>query len=76
MFVQPSTVLNQSTVVASHRCMRHILRYLECVNVYIFRWSRGGVDSVATRLRVGRSGARIFVGSKNFSLLRKRPERL
>jgi len=42
MFVQPRTVLNQSTVVVSHRCMRHILHYLECVNVY-----RGADKSLA-----------------------------
>jgi hypothetical protein len=76
MFLQPSTLLNQSTVVVSHRCMRHILHCLECVNVYIVRWSRGAVDSVTTRLRAGRSGARILVGARNFSLLRKRPDRL
>ena len=68
MFMQPSTVLNQSTIVVSHRFMRHILHCLECVNVYNVRWSRVGVDSVATRLWVGRSGARILVGARNFSL--------
>ena len=73
MSVQTSTSLNQSTVVDSHRCIRHILHCLECVNVYNGRWRGGGLVSVATRLRAGRSGARIQVGGRNVSLLRKRP---